>query len=113
MTIKATRRQAKANRQAFQHAQSQAGDDGVVCGYTTDEGVPRYFIVPKDASEESIRARAFETIHGRPMNRAEELLDAAVAGDFIRASEQAISRYLDRTEPFSLKAVEEEKDASH
>ena len=73
----------------------------MVCGYTTPEGEPHYFVVPKDASEEAVRARAFETIHGRPMNRAEELLDAAVAGDFIKASQQAISHYLDRSEDAS------------
>ena len=98
MTIKETRRQTRRNREAFLRAQTKAGDDGMVCGYTNSEGEPHYFIVPKDASEEAVRARAFETINGRPMNRAEGLLDAAVAGDFVKAYEQVMTRYLDRSE---------------
>ena len=98
MDTKVTRRQERANRRAYEHAKSEAGTDGVVCGFHDKDGTPHYFIVAKEADEVATRARAFETIHGRPMSRAEELLDAAVAGDFIKASQQAISHYLDRSE---------------
>ncbi len=98
MTTKVTRRQIRQNQQAFQRAQTQAGDDGTVCGFHDEDGTPHYFVVPKDASEVELRARAFETIHGRPMNRAEQLLDAAAAGDFVSASAEAMAHYLDRSE---------------
>ncbi len=98
MATKVTRRQVRENTEAFQRAQDQAGDDGSVCGFHDEDGTPHYFIVPKGADEVEVRARAFETIHGRPMNRAEQFLDAAVAGDFVKAYEQAMTHYLDRSE---------------
>ncbi len=98
MTTTVTRRQIRENRKAFLRASEQAGDDGSVCGFHDKDGKPHYFVVSKDAEEGDVRARAFETIHGRPMNRAEELLDAAVAGDFVKAYEQAMTHYLDRSE---------------
>ncbi len=101
MDTKVTRKQERANKRAYEHAKSEAGDDGMVCGFHDKDGTPHYFIVDKGADEIATRARAFETINGRPMNRAEELLDAAVAGDFIRASEQALVHYLDRSEDAS------------
>ena len=94
MSIPVTRRKTRRNKQAFQRAQIKAGDDGMVCGFHDEDGTPHYFVVQKDAPEETVRARAFETIHGRPMNRAEQLLDAAASGDFVRAYEQAMNHYL-------------------
>ncbi len=101
MDTKVTRRQERANKQAYEHAKAEAGDDGMVCGFHDKDGTPHYFIVAKEADEVDVRSRAFETIHGRPMNRAEGLLDAAVAGDFVRAYEQVMTHYLDRSEDAS------------
>ena len=98
MDTKVTRRQIRENTKAFQRAADQAGDDGSVCGFHDEDGTPHYFVVPKGADEGEVRARAFETIHGRPMNRAEQLLDAAAAGEFIKAYEQVMTNYLDRGE---------------
>jgi hypothetical protein len=96
MSITVTRRKNRRNKQAFQRALSTAGDDGSVCAFQDKDGVPHYFVVPKDAPEELIRARAFEAVNGRPMNRAEQLLDAAASGDFVRAYEQVMTHYLKR-----------------
>lgn len=98
MDTKVTRRQIRQNRQAFLRASAEAGDDGSVCGFHDENGTPHYFVVPKAADEVTVRARAFETINGRPMNRAEQLLDAAAAGDFIAAYEKVMTHYLDRGE---------------
>lgn len=101
MSIPVTRRKARRNKQAFQRALITAGDDGSVCGFQDEDGTPHYFVVPKDAPEELIRARAFEAVNGRPMNRAEQLLDAAASGDFVRAYEQAMTNYLKRDDDAS------------
>ena len=98
MIIKETRRQSKRNKQAFERAKGEAGDDGTVCGFHDKDGTPHYFVVRNAADEAEFRARAFETVNGRPMNRAEQLLDAAASGDFIDASQQALAHYLDRSE---------------
>ncbi len=98
MTTKTTRQQARRNKRAYEQAKIQAEPDGMVCGFLDKDGTPHYFTMAKDADEVDVRARAFESIHGRPMNRAELLLDAAVAGDFVKAYEQAMTHYLDRSE---------------
>lgn len=93
---------ARRNKAAFLRAKQEAGEDGRVCGITNEDGVPVYFVVDKDASDEEISARAFEVRHGRPMNRAEQLLHAAQAGSFVRAYEQAMESYLSgRTDPLA------------
>jgi hypothetical protein len=89
-------RRDRRNRQAFEKARAEAGETGMVCGYTAEDGTPHYFIVPRGASDEEIRDRAFQAIHGRPMNRAEMLLAAAANGDFVRAYEQTMAHYLER-----------------
>ncbi len=96
MSMVITRRKTRQNKQAYQRAKAEAGDDGTVCGFHDEDGTPHYFVVPKDAPDVGVRARAFESVNGRPMNRAEQLLDAAASGDFVRASEQALEHYLDR-----------------
>ncbi len=98
MSTKVSRRQIRQNTEAFQRAKEQAGDDGTVCGFHDKDGTPHYFVVRNAADEAEFRARAFETVNGRPMNRAEQLLDAAASGDFIDASQQALAHYLDRSE---------------
>ncbi len=94
MSIAVSRRKTRRNKQAYLNAKTEAGDDGSVCGFQDEDGMPHYFVVPKDAPEGVVRARAFEAVNGRPMNRAEELLDAAASGDFVRAYEQAMNHYL-------------------
>lgn len=86
---------ATKNRQAFKRAKRVAGDTDIVCGFHDPEGNPHYFVVPRDASEEEIRRRAFEAKHQRPMNRAESLLDAALSGDFVRAFESTMAHYFE------------------
>ncbi len=98
MATTVTRRQIKENKEAFQRARAEAGEDGTVCGFHDEDGTPHYFVVRNEADEVEFRARAFESIHGRPMNRAEQFLDAAVAGDYVKAYEQAMTHYLDRSE---------------
>jgi hypothetical protein len=97
MSTLSDRRRDRRNRAAFNRAKTKAGEDGMVCGYTDPEGNPRYFVTPRGTPDEEVRERAFQAIHGRPMNRAEQLLDAAQSGDLIRAYEQAMTHYLDRT----------------
>ena len=91
----------RRNKAAFLRAKTKAGDDGRVCGVTDENGTPVYFVVSRDATDEEVRARAFEVRHGRPMNRAEMLLDAAANGDFVRAYEQAMTHYLTRDDDAS------------
>ena len=98
MSTTATRRQIRKNKEAYEHAKTEAGADGMVCGFHDKDGTPHYFIVPRGADEAVVRARAFEGVNGRPMNRAEQLLDAAASGDFVDASQQALAHYLDRSE---------------
>lgn len=88
---------SRRNKRAFARAKKTAGEDGMVCGYTDADGVPRYFVVPRGTTDEVIRDRAFQAIHGRPMNRAEQLLSAVQAGDFLAAADAALAHYLDRT----------------
>ena len=101
MSIAVTRRKTRRNKQAYLNAKTEAGDGGSVCGFQDEDGTPHYFVVPKDAPEDLVRARAFEAVNGRPMNRAEQLLDAAASGDFVRAYEQVMTRYLKRDEDAS------------
>ncbi len=96
MIMSSTRLLNRRNKQAFARAKEEAGETGMVCGFHDEDGAPHYFVVEKDLSAEDLRARAFQAMHSRPMNRAEQLLDAAAAGDFIRAYEQAMTHYLDR-----------------
>ncbi len=100
MSVPTIRRKWR-NKQAYQNAKTEAGDDGSVCAFHDEDGTPHYFVVPKDAPEAVVRARAFEAVHGRPMNRAEQLLDAAASGDFVRAYEQVMTRYLKRDDDAS------------
>jgi hypothetical protein len=87
---------ARRNKKAFARAQKSAGEDGMVCGYTDAEGTPRYFVVPRGTPDEEIRDRVFQAVHGRPMNRAEQILTAVQAGDFLAAADQALTHYLQR-----------------
>lgn len=79
---------------AFRRAQEAAGEDEMVCGYWDAKGKPRYFVAPRGADEVELRQRAFEAKNGRPMTEGEQLLDAALNGDFVSAFEQAMSHYL-------------------
>lgn len=85
----------RQNKAAYAKAKRQADEEGGrVCGTVDDEGTPIYFVVPQDATDEQIQARAFELKHGRPMNQAESLLQAAQNGSFVDAFEQAMRHYL-------------------
>jgi len=48
-------------------------DDQVVCAVLMPDGSPRYFLAAGDASEATVRGRAFAIREGRPMNDIEAL----------------------------------------
>ena len=100
----------RRNRARFRAAQKKAGPDGRVCAVYSSNGEPIYFAVPKDATDEQIRRLAFQAKHGRPMTRAEELLDAALNGDLLRAANEALANYVQegRRETERWKALYEE-----
>lgn len=83
------------NKARFAKAQRAAGEDGMVCGYTDEDGVPHYVVVPKDASDADIRRLIFEHRHGRPMQPSEELLDAFLSGDLLREYEETLTKYIE------------------
>ena len=61
------------NKKAFQRASETAADDEIVCGTLIDDK-PVYFTMPKEATEDEVRAKAFEVRTGRSMSRVEETL---------------------------------------
>tara|TARA_B100001750_G_scaffold245772_1_gene266222 strand:+ start:226 stop:456 length:231 start_codon:yes stop_codon:yes gene_type:complete len=61
------------NKKAFQRANESANDDEIVCGTLIDDK-PVYFTMPKDSTEDEVRARAFEVRTGRSMSKIEETL---------------------------------------
>lgn len=92
MSLLAKRR----NKARFAKARRAAGEDGMVCGYTDENGEPQYVVVPKGASDGEIRRAIFEHRHGRPMAPSEELLDAFMAGDLVREYEDVLRTYIDQ-----------------
>ncbi len=61
------------NKKAFDRAQTQANDGEFVCGTLVDDQ-PVYFVMPADASDEEVRAKAFEMRNKRTMNHVERTL---------------------------------------
>lgn len=90
------RRRNRRNRAAFDRARETAGEDGMVCGFNDEDGTPRYFVVARGAPDDEIRERIFEVRNGRPMTKAEKMLDAGLSGDLLRAYEEALAHYLVR-----------------
>lgn len=93
-----SRRNKRLFRKAWRKAQQVSETSGVqhmVCAYLAD-GVPQYFVVPKDMDDEEIRETVFTLRHGRPMNDAEKLLDLVAHGDLVRTAEKVIDHYLTR-----------------
>jgi hypothetical protein len=58
----------------FAQAEAARTEDQTICGTLLPSGEPRYFLMPKNASGEEVRARAFEIRVGRPMGRYEHFL---------------------------------------
>jgi hypothetical protein len=58
----------------FAQAEAAKAEDQTICGTLMPSGEPRYFLMPQDAPEEAVRARAFEIRTGRPMGRYEQFL---------------------------------------
>jgi hypothetical protein len=62
------------NKRRFQRAQREAGPDEMVCGTIGSDGNPTYFVMPRDASDEDVRGRAFEIREGRSLSGYERSL---------------------------------------
>lgn len=56
----------------LQQAAARSGQ--MVCGTVKPGGKPVYFLMPVDASDEAIEAKAFEKRNGRPMLEGERTL---------------------------------------
>lgn len=62
--------------ESFTFARATCPDGHVVAGGFDRKGKPFYFHVPVDASDDDVRARAFEAREGRPMTPYESALMA-------------------------------------
>jgi Mor family transcriptional regulator len=62
-----------ANQHRFLKAKESASEDEMVCGYYV-EGVPHYFTMPKDATDEEVRDETFRRMHGRGYSSLERKL---------------------------------------
>lgn len=63
------------NRRAFARAQAEAEAlNGMVCGTVRADGRPIYYVVPREAKDAEIEAKAFELREGRGITDGEQIL---------------------------------------
>ena len=74
-------RQRLTDKRRFNEAAREAKrTGGTVCGTYDHDGNPVYFVMPPGASDEEVRAAAFEAREGRPLSKLEtQLLTMAEA----------------------------------
>lgn len=81
----ASRREQRAASRAYHKAQRKAKKiGGSVCG-TYRDGVPIYFVMPAEATDEQIEEAAFEAREGRPRLEGERVL-ARMAQPYMRSA---------------------------
>ncbi len=69
----------RRERKAFQKTKAAAADGAVmVCGTYGPDGDPRYFTMPKEATDAEIAERAFQVRYGRPQTEAELFLKRVI-----------------------------------
>ena len=71
----------KANQKAYLAVAETAEPTDTICATLGEDGMPMYFKMPIEASDDEIQKEAFKLRHGRPMSKAEIMLsDYAARG---------------------------------